>query len=274
MSTDRVDLDRAGGAGAGVEGGLTTLVGGVAELFQSDLDVGRHVVERLADLAGPGVLVEDLSYGAIPVVHRLQETTPDALVLVGASRRGRPPGTIERRVVRGTDRTAEQLQGAVRDAGTGYVDLALTLDVIHGLEQAPPRVVVFEIEPARTDPGEGLSPEATAAVERATAAIGDEVALVPLFDLLGLLRERVAVLAPTAQAPLAALRDLVAALDELDELDENGRWGRTLTEAERLRRAIADGAHHPEMDHRDWGLIWGVLEELQRRGARSLTDLT
>ncbi len=251
--------------------GLRTLVGGVAQLFQSDLDVGRHVVERLADLAGPGVLVEDLSYGAIPVVHRLQEITPDALILVGAVQRGRPPGTIERRVVRGSDRTAEQLQGAVLDAGTGYVDLLLTLDVIHGLEQAPPRVVAFEIEPARGAPGDRLSPEAVAAVDVAAAAVRDEVALVPLFDLLGLLRERVAVLATEPQAPLAALADLAAALDGLDE---HGRWGRTLTEAERLRAAIGGGAHHPDMDHRDWGVIWGVLEELQRLAGRSVADLS
>lgn len=251
-------------------GGLTTLVGGVAQLFQSDLDVARHVVERLTDLAGPGVLVEDLSYGAIPVVHRLQETTPDALVLVGASQRGRPPGTVERRVVRGSDRTAEQLQGAVLDAGTGYVDLALTLDVIHGLEQAPPRVVAFEIEPARTTPGAQLTPEAVAAVAVAADGIRDEVALVPLFDLLGRLRERVAVLVPRPEAPLAPLADLVVALDGLDA---HGRWGRTISDAERLRRAIAEGAHHPEMDHFDWGLIWGVLEELQRLEEHALTDL-
>lgn len=250
--------------------GLTILVGGVAQLFQTDLDLGRHVVEQLTDLAGPGVLVEDLSYGAIPVVHRLQETNPDALILVGTVTWGHPPGTVTRRVVRGTDRTAAQLQGAVQDAGTGYVDLALTLDVIHGLDQAPPRVVVVEVEPDRTGPGDELSPAGRIAVDVAATRIRTEVALTPLFDLLRLLRHRVAVLAPDPQAPLAALADLVAALDGWDE---HGRWGRTLPAAERLRTAIAGGAHHPQMDHGDWGMIWGLLEELRRLEWLAVSDL-
>jgi multicomponent Na+:H+ antiporter subunit D len=67
---------------------MVTLIGGVSELYQSDMDLGRHVVDRL-DLAAPGTYVEDLSYGAIPFTHRLQELRPDVLVLVGAVSRDR-----------------------------------------------------------------------------------------------------------------------------------------------------------------------------------------
>ncbi|MEJ7744110.1 MAG: hypothetical protein WKF73_17155 [Nocardioidaceae bacterium] len=55
-------------------------------------------IERLqAEDLGPGVLVEELHYGAVAVAQRLEDLRPDALVLVSAVRRGRPPGTVERR---------------------------------------------------------------------------------------------------------------------------------------------------------------------------------
>ena len=67
---------------------MTVLVGGVSELFQGDLDLGRLAVARLLDEdLGPGVLVEDLHYGAVAVAQRLEEVRPDTLVLVGAVRR-------------------------------------------------------------------------------------------------------------------------------------------------------------------------------------------
>jgi hydrogenase maturation protease len=160
------------------DAGPTILVGGVSQLYQSDHDVGREVVDGLGDLAAPGVHVEDLSYGAIAVVHRLEELRPDVLILVGTHARGRPAGTVEPRRVAASELTPEELQGAVLDAGTGYVDLALTVDVIHALGVLPARTVVVEIEPAETGPGEGLSDAVRDAVAPAAALIRREVATV------------------------------------------------------------------------------------------------
>ncbi len=65
---------------------ISVLVGGVGELYQGDLDVGRQVIEGLAgeDL-GAHVAVEDLHYGAVAVAQRLDEVQPSTLVLVGAA---------------------------------------------------------------------------------------------------------------------------------------------------------------------------------------------
>lgn len=258
-----------GGVAARSPVGLTVLVGGVGQLFQSDDDVGRLVVDRVRDLAGPGVLVEDLSYGAIPVVHRLQETHPDVLVLVGSRRAGRSPGEVTRRRVTDVGRTADELQGAVQDAGTGYVDLALTLDVVAALHGLPRRTVTVEVEPASTGPGEALSPPVHVAVPRAEAMVRREVVLAPLFDLLESLRPRVPVLVD-ADGGLQALADLVTALDLLED---RGSWGRTFAEKDRLRLAVADGAASPAMDHGDWGMLWALVEELQRLEQRSVDDM-
>lgn len=250
--------------------GLTVLVGGVGQLYQSDDDVGRVVVGRLGDLARPGVLVEDLSYGAIPVVHRLQEVRPDVLVLVGSRAAGRPPGTVSRRRVDRLDRTPTELQGAVLDAGTGYVDLDLTLDVIAALEGLPPRTVTIEVEPATTGPGEQLSDVVRDVVPEVEALVRREVTLAPLFDLVRILGPRADALVDP-EGPLRALRDLV---DAVQHLDVTGRWGRTFAEKDRLRLAIADGAMVPTMDHADWAMLWALLEELERLERASVTDPT
>jgi hypothetical protein len=153
------------------------LVGGVAELLQGDLDLGRLAVERLAgeDL-GEDVHVEELSWGAVTVSHRLVDLRPDALVLVAAHPRGRAPGAVERREAEPRDRSIEHLQLAVGDAVTGYVDVDLLVDVCAALGTLPPRVVAIEVEPAATEPGEGLSDLARSGLEEAVRLVRAEVA--------------------------------------------------------------------------------------------------
>ena len=153
------------------------VIGGVGHLYQGDLDLGRVAIDRLArDDLGEGVAVEDFSYGAVAVVQRLEELAPEALVLVGATTRGRPPGAVERREVAILPRSPEEIQTAVADAVTGYLDLDLVVEVAHGLEALPRRVVTIEVEPARTDPSEQLSSEAERGLLEAIALVRTEVA--------------------------------------------------------------------------------------------------
>jgi|SRR5919108_1446911 hydrogenase maturation protease len=152
------------------------LVGGVAHLYQGDLDLPRRAIDRLAAAElGPDVVVEELSYGAVAVAQRLQELRPDALVLVGAKRRGRPPGTVERRHSPPPPRTVEEAQLSVADAVTGYLDPDLVLDVALALGALPPRTVVIDVEPATTDPSTELSPPALDALERVLALVREEL---------------------------------------------------------------------------------------------------
>ena len=153
------------------------LVGGVAELYQGDLDLGRRAVERLAEEdLGEDVVVEDLSYGAVAAVQRLEDLRPEALVFVAAHPRGRPPGTVHRRDVVAPALAAAELQAAVGDAVTGYVTIDLLIEVGHAFGVLPPRTVCFEVEPASVRPSEHLTPEAEAGLEEALDLIRDEVA--------------------------------------------------------------------------------------------------
>lgn len=159
------------------------LVGGVGQLWQGDLDIGRRAAERLAEiLTGPGVEVEDLYYGAVAVAQRLEELRPHALVLVGATARpGRQPGTVEARKVVASDPDLRSLQGAVADAVTGYVGIDLLIDVATALQALPPVTVVVEVEPAATAPGDHLSPAGAAALDVAVTSVQAAVSTLERF---------------------------------------------------------------------------------------------
>lgn len=152
------------------------LIGGVAELWQGDLDLGRRAVAVLAaEELGPGVLVEELSYGAVAVAQRLEELRPRTLVLVGAAERGREPGSVERREPSPEPLPVAEAQLAVGDAVTGYVSIDLVVHVAQALGALPPDVVAIEVEPASTEPSEELTPEAEAGLARALELVRAEV---------------------------------------------------------------------------------------------------
>ena len=241
---------------------MTVLVGGVSELFQGDLDLGRLAVDRLAaeDL-GPDVVVEDLHYGAVAVAQRLEDLRPDTLVLVAAVRRGRVPGTVERRRIDPPGLSPEQLQAAVGDAVVGYVHVDLIVDVAAGLRVLPARTVAVEVEPEEVGPGEGLSASAEAGLGAALTLVRDEVGRAPLLRLAGDLR---ALLDAGRLEDSGALRALRALLDELAHLDREGRWGATFRLRDRVKSGIAAGASSEGMDHRDWALWWALIEEIDR----------
>lgn len=249
--------------------GLCVLVGGVGELYQGDLDLGRLVVERLRELEDlpVGTVLEDLHYGAIAVTQLLEEVEPDALVLVGAKQRDREPGSVHRRVVADLDLDVDDVQASVADAGVGYVDLDLVIDVAWGLGALPDRTVVFEVEPADTGPGEGLSPTVEQALPVVVARVRREAEATGLFDLVERLRPRLEEGALGASPATDALRDLVAGLDGLAG---DGAWGGTLAARDRLRTAISDGEIGPGMDHGDWAMAWGLVEEVERLARREV----
>ncbi|MDQ3709289.1 MAG: hypothetical protein M3387_08340 [Actinomycetota bacterium] len=246
---------------------MTVLVGGVGQLFQGDLDLGRIAVDRLAgeDL-GPGVAVEELHYGAIAVAQRLEELQPDTLVLVGAERRGRVAGTVQRRwlgspTLGGFDVDATSVQGAVHDAATGYVSIDLILEVGTGFGALPDRTIAIEVEPASVGPAEGLSFSAEQGLVQALDLVRAEVRRAPLFAVAAQLR---GLLDGDRLQPAPAVAAMADLLSELELLDREGRWGHTFSARERVRQGIAGGDTPEGMEHLDWALWWTLLEELDR----------
>ena len=243
---------------------VTVLVGGVGELFQGDLDLGRAAVERLAlEPLGDHVAVEDLHYGAVAVAQRLEELRPSHLVLVGGVVRGRSPGTVERRRADPGALPPDQFQLAVGDAVTGYVSIDLVVEVAAGLGVLPRRTVTVEVEPATTALCDHLSPEGTAGLEEALRIVRAEVARVPLLDLARQIGSRWGE-DPERLADAPAAATVLELVGALAVLGDEGRWGRVYPLREVLRRQLDAGETGERMDALDWALLWALLEELDR----------
>jgi hydrogenase maturation protease len=167
------------------------LVGGIGLPWLRDLDFGTQFVRRVEDRAWPaGVVLEDLSYAAHRVLHRLQELVPAKVVLVGAMPRlVDPPGTIRRYRLDLTPPAGEEVHERLAEAVGGIIDLDHTLAVVRHWKGFPTDTTVIEVEPADRSFGLGFSDPVEAAVERvadmvAREAQGDlEPAAVPAEDL-------------------------------------------------------------------------------------------
>lgn len=246
-------------------GPVTVLVGGVGELYQGDLDFGRHVVGRLAaEELGGHVVVEDLHYGGVAVAQRIEELAVTTLVLVGATDRGRTPGVLERRRYSG-DRlglSPEQLQGAVTDAVTGYVTIDLVVEVAYALGVLPPRVVAFDLEPvARDGPDDALSSAAAQVLDEAVRLVRDEARRASLHTLAQELRTSIA---DGHLAPAPGVEAMASLLDAVGELEAAGRWGATFTRRDRLKALLGSGQTPDGMTRLDTGLWWNLIEEIDR----------
>ena len=136
------------------------LVGGVGYTNLRDLSVGPLLVERLRRSAWPdGVDIEDLSAGAIHVLHALQAgPAHDAAILVAGVRRGGPPGTIRLQRWAHPRQTGEVVQERVAEALVGLIDLDTLVTVLDHFEALPRDTWIIEIEPRDEDWGESLSP--------------------------------------------------------------------------------------------------------------------
>jgi hydrogenase maturation protease len=138
---------------------MRVLVGGVGYRFLRDESVGPWAIEQLGDRATADVEVEDLGYHPVGFVHNLQEREPyDRIVLVGAVRRGREPGTVEVYRWDGALPDVDAVQERVAEAVTGVISLDGLLIVSRALGELPDDVRVVEIEPGPEGWGEEFSP--------------------------------------------------------------------------------------------------------------------
>jgi hydrogenase maturation protease len=154
------------------------LVGGIGLPWLRDLDFGTQFVRRVEDLEWPpGVIVEDLSYAAHRVLHRIQELRPEKVVLVGAMPRDvDPPGTIRRYALDLTPPDEEEVADRLGEAVGGIIDLDHTLAVVRYWKGFPPDTVVIEVEPGDRAFGLGFSAEVEAQVDAILAMVREEVA--------------------------------------------------------------------------------------------------
>ncbi len=154
-----------------------TLVAGFGRPGMRDLDFGRYLVRYLKGLGwAEDVVVEDLSYAAPLVLHRLRELDPAKVVLVGAAARDfDPPGTLRRYRVDPAPPPPAEVQRTLEESAQGVVDLDHTLAVGRHWGGLPLETVVIEVEPADCSFGLGFSDELAAAFDQIVAMVRDEL---------------------------------------------------------------------------------------------------
>jgi len=151
---------------------MRVIVGGIGYHNLRDHSVGGAVVERLMGRAWPdGVVVEDLSYNPVAVVHRLEDEPPDRrfqrAVFVGAVARGaRATGTVTSYRWDGALPSPERVQDAVAEAVTGVIALDNTLVVARQFGALPEEVVVVEVEPGVEEFGDTFTPAVAEVFDR------------------------------------------------------------------------------------------------------------
>jgi len=176
-----------------VTGGGRVLVAGVGNMFLSDDGFGVEVVRRLGERGGlpEGVELVDVGLRARDLAYRLLDGYR-ALVLVDATQRGQPPGTLYSlehdldAPFDGVTPDGAAAQGVAPDgspavaAPVGHetdanavLALLVGMAASMGVERPVERVVVVGCEPAALDEAVGLSSPVAAAVDRAVAAVAE-----------------------------------------------------------------------------------------------------
>jgi hydrogenase maturation protease len=142
------------------------------------MSVGLLLLDRLRTMEWSAqVEVEDLSFGAVHVLHWLQERAHPfaAAVFVAGVNRGRPPGSVTRVEWRAPTIAAEAVQERIAEAVTGVISLDTLLIVLGYFEALPEHVTLIEIEPRDDDWGPQLSEPVAAALGDASRMIQEEV---------------------------------------------------------------------------------------------------
>ena len=154
------------------------LVGGIGYRNLTDHSAGVLVVDELARRSWPAhVSVEELSYGPIAVVQRLDDETGDRrfgrLIAVSSVARGgeRVPGTFTAYRWDQVLPSPDDVQGAVAEAVTGVIAMDNTLVVCRQFGSLPLDAVVVEIEPLWEESGEEMSPAVTAIFDELCALV-------------------------------------------------------------------------------------------------------
>jgi hydrogenase maturation protease len=153
------------------------LVAGFGRPGMRDLDFGRQLVRYLEGLSwDEGVVVEDLSYAAPLVLHRLQELEPAKVVLVGAVARGfDSPGSLRRERLGLEPPRSRDVQRSLEESVQGVVDIDHTLAVARHYGALPSETVIIEVEPADCSFGPGFSDELAASFDAIVTLVREEL---------------------------------------------------------------------------------------------------
>ena len=168
------------------------LVGTLGYHFLRDYSLGPKLLPELRALDWPpGVEVDELNWGPIAIVYQFETLAVpyERVVILTATARGRPAGTLTLFRWQGTLPSQEEIQDRVNEAVTGVISLDNLLIIGEYFKIWPQEVIIVDVEPGPeeagdtfTPPVEALLPTIKRMVQR--AALADLKALPPL-QLLG-----------------------------------------------------------------------------------------
>ncbi len=152
---------------------MRILVAGVGNVLRADDGFGVEVARRLEQESLPeGVRVVETGIGGVALVQELQDGW-DALVILDAMDRGRPPGTVmlvQPEVIDVDALSWDERHDLLADMHLANPERVLML--ARALGVLPPRLLVIGCQPVDADGvGEGLSAPVAAAVEVAVSEI-------------------------------------------------------------------------------------------------------
>ncbi len=132
------------------------LVAGIGYRNLRDYSIGVVACDHLSRRAvPPDIAIEDLSYGPIAVMQRLEDDPPDRrfarlVVVTGVARPGRWPATVTAYRWNGRLPPPDEIQAAVSEAVTGVISADNTLIVCGHFGVLPPTVVVIDSGSSQT----------------------------------------------------------------------------------------------------------------------------
>jgi hydrogenase maturation protease len=153
------------------------MIAGVGNIFLGDDGFGVEVARRLADAGLPGwVRVADYGISGMHLAYDLAEGF-ETTILIDASPRGEPPGTVYVMELSAGDRPAAAAPDGppapVLDGHGMQPDVVLAMLDMLGADAG--RVLLVGCEPASIDARIGLSAPVSAAVDEAVRIVHDLV---------------------------------------------------------------------------------------------------
>ena len=169
------------------------LVGTLGYHFLRDYSVGPKLLPELRALDWPpGVTVDEMNWGPIAIVYQFEALAApyERVVILTATARGRPAGTVTLYRWAGTLPPQAEIQDRVSEAVTGVISLDNLLIIGEYFKIWPDEVIIIDVEPGPEEAGDTFTAPIEAslpAIKRLVqrAALEDLQALPPLLTLKG-----------------------------------------------------------------------------------------
>lgn len=145
-----------------------TVIIGVGNQFRGDDGVGRIVSQRLRSKLPPGEEVFESSGEALSLMELWGGASK--VILIDAAEAGEEPGAVSR-----MDASLEALPSDFFHMSTHAFSVAEAIEMARSLGQLPDTVIVYGIQGASFEHGEGLSPAAQQGAAEAVQRIRDEI---------------------------------------------------------------------------------------------------